>query len=283
MGGWYQGDVFEHEGSLWVVVSRSCDIVRDSARTPNVFIAPLTERADRESLEGRNPRWAPLPDYDGGGYGADLEGLRQIPKEELVGKQGDSGCNTPAGELTFRRAAGRFFARPSHHDSVEKTLAPMADQMKRRSGKDSPEGRLIDVITDVRLEIDPALDPHDHSSEREIHVWFIVSADALLVEPDEGPVQPLKSAVALRKALRDKPPREQLSKMAEQWEAAPGDASGAKEYWLSRYLELLMENCKCVSPVVKVTWDLRGEDDFTLAEMRITAPLTIEDLSFGNH
>lgn len=288
--GWRQGDVFELDDSMWVVVSRSCDIIRGADTVDAVYCAPISRQTDSRILTGRRPRWLPVKDFGDGTWCGDMQQLRRFRKEELKDCSHDCGCATAEHERMFRRQAGRFFGRPSHIDALEKTLEPLSQRISKRHGKGSSEGALTRVITDLRIVTTPNdLDPHDEDTPRELLLLVVVEPSEMLVERTD---ESISDHTRSRRQTASTDPsaidgmHDELAAIAYLWSTAfktqkEGEI-GSREWLFREYVKLLVSGCNPVGPLTEVRFEIVSEDNFSFNRVKDSSPLGIENLSFDS-
>jgi len=142
------------------IVSQTCDVVRSCAQRPFVKVSPvvtLTGELLANASAGRVPRYAALPGL-GADVFADLDRCTTITKSTLAGMNHERGCPDDKSIADFGEAVGRHHERYAFPDFVERALGPLSSQMAKRARKNSPEGRCVDSLVEVRAVATPEWD-----------------------------------------------------------------------------------------------------------------------------
>lgn len=142
------------------IISQTCDLVHSSGKRPFVQVCPVVSLSGNvcgNAAAGKVPRYAPLPGLGKSTF-ADLDRCTTITKAVLAGMAQERGCPDDHSLVAFGQAVARHhgrFAFPSYMDSA---LAPLKAQMEKRAGKDSPEGRCVDALVEIRASATPQWD-----------------------------------------------------------------------------------------------------------------------------
>lgn len=134
------------------IITQTCDVIRSSDKRPFVQVCPVVVLAGEvlaNASAGRVPRYAPLPGV-GGEVFADLDRCTTITKAVLAGMEQERGCPDDATVAAFAQAVARHHGRFAFPDFVERVLAPLSSQMAKRARKNSPEGRCVDALVEIR-------------------------------------------------------------------------------------------------------------------------------------
>jgi hypothetical protein len=275
LNSWRQGDVFRRWGRRWVLISRTCDIVREIDRKPKVHVTPAVHRPDdEEAHKWRRPQLAPLPAYEDGGWCADLDQIQQMHKRNLKRRKPLASVETGEQERFLRRHLGRYLSKPSWEQYVEKTVEPIAKRMRSKYSKESPEGSLIAAVLDIRITVqgaDPG--PRDHDSPRALLLTFVMAPEALplgseeLVEPSAKTKQWYSQS---RRGLHD---------IAKRRSEVPTDADAV--WLLERYVETVVGECEPHSPISNIHWEVVAHDEFGFDRVKASSPIEVEYLSYG--
>ena len=139
-----------------VVVTQTCDIVRRASTRPFVQVAPLIDVAELEvSMEdvrrAKTPRLAYVPGAAAHGLVADLDMVMTVEKGLLATYQRQGGCRTSDELRAFQQALARSRARFAFPDDFEEFVGPLKERMSRRSQRNSDEGRLVDLVDEIRV------------------------------------------------------------------------------------------------------------------------------------
>jgi hypothetical protein len=143
-----------------VLISQTCDIVRDSLTHPLVLVAALVELDEQRAVEaraGKRARYAHVPGA-GRNLFADLDYVMTIEKALLLPGMRTRGCRTPDELRAFGRAVGLRFSRFPFPDDVTASLAPLRARLTRRRRSQTDEGRAIRVLQEIRASATPSWD-----------------------------------------------------------------------------------------------------------------------------
>lgn len=212
--GWRQGDILDLKALAWIadpeaaitpqsqeacvddvtvalrrsnvaVVSQTCDIVRDCRQRPFLLLAPvvkLPEPVANQARKGYRPRYVVLP-----GIGADsfVDLDRILTAEKSVILSGDLRRGLLGRDAQRRFAAGvaRVFDRFAFPDDLSRALGPLVARVKRKHDRNSPEGRALRSIEEIRVTGSPSWE----ASEINVFVTFSPQTrkEALNTMPEE--------------------------------------------------------------------------------------------------
>lgn len=157
-----------------VIVSQTCDVVRDPAVNPFIDVSPvvrLDAQSAGEARRGRRPRYAVLPGVGQDAF-ADLWQTMSIEKAILLGKAQVRGLVTLDDQRKFARSLARVRARFAFPDAFTPSIAPLRDYFQKIASKQSPEAEMESLISSVRAE---PVDGTTWDSERvKVKLFFIV-------------------------------------------------------------------------------------------------------------
>ncbi len=258
-----------------VLVSRTCDLVR----RPALAVADAVHLPDDPEAEiGRKPHLAPVPAFRDGDWYADLSTLRHAQRDEVCAlvEHLEPGLETGTHASAFRRHVGRYTSKPSWDDYIETTVEPLTTLAKKRHNKNSEEGALYRALSDIRLELETPDDPgpRDHHSPRGLEIHYIVRPEhAAGLDPD-APATLMPADVAW---LINQP---SLSDIAKRWAEERDELR--RVVWLEAYCAELTRRCvdRKVFPVTEVTHNVVAEDQFTFQQVKRSAPIEVEHLSY---
>ena len=149
-------DIYFDEAVLgFVVISQTCDIVRDPANTSlkYVSVCPLVE-INIEGLssveKGKVPRFgliANTPDN----VVVDFSRTMSVSKELLVSWKKQRGCPSEKEQLQFARSLERFFGRFAYPDAFNDSLDSLRKAIQNRYEKNSIFGKTLRSIRELRV------------------------------------------------------------------------------------------------------------------------------------
>lgn len=175
-------------GDLAMVVSQSCDLARTDNSRQFVTLCPVypvPPEAASEVRSGSHPRllevtW--LPDQGDASLVADLSVLTTLERGLLVGLP--ILARTPeADRRRVAQALARYLGRPALPDAINWYLDRLTEHADERHDKDSPLGRFLQRIVQIRLTTDH---PLDEDPPWRLHLIFIVREEHLLDSSPEA-------------------------------------------------------------------------------------------------
>lgn len=169
------------------IISQTCDVVQDTK--DYCAVAPIvhgaTEGDKKNAAKGRRPLHLFLDSDDGTGRIADLEKIISIPKTWLEGypiiaRISGGPSSKRARELSAKimRAFGRF----AFPDEVVPGFKKFRDRVQSKSGSAGNFGRVLDLITDLRVVADQWEKPG-----RNLTLYFLVEQQFLASAEDLDP------------------------------------------------------------------------------------------------
>lgn len=276
-----------------VILSQTCDVVRDPGTRPHVLVAPiagsLAKKQESDARRGRTPLLLHLPLTDNAEEKfADLQHATSVPKSSLLGttllsRHTTSDSAPDAAHLGAR--IGRAFSRFAFPDEIHGVTDALAKKARETSGSSKPFGRVIDYVEDLRVKAS-----HWGAPGRVLTFYVIVSS-ALLIEPDDVDPQWHWGRAVIHGARPNEDiaaaPLARVSEiLANACDAYIQDSSTADMTTLfylwgawaaTTHRELL--DPRLGAEVSEIRLVLESDDEFSLAQMRRTASLDLEDLS----
>ena len=256
------------------IVSQTCDVVRSCAQRPFVKVSPvvtLTGELLANASAGRVPRYAALPGL-GADVFADLDRCTTITKSTLAGMNHERGCPDDKSIADFGEAVGRHHERYAFPDFVERALGPLSSQMAKRARKNSPEGRCVDSLVEVRAVATPEWDSDEPIT---IDLTFIVD-EAHLPVTDDTDAQ-VSDAVAALIAAPRKP--EDVAAELEKPGLTDADRSALWVKLAQAWTELVKVDEH--PRVAAVNGDVESEASYPLSKVRSSVRLDLDHLSDG--
>ena len=170
------------ESQKVVVVSQTCDVVRRCSERPFVLLAQvvvLEEPAAGEARRGTRPRFVPIPGL-GDDYFADLDLVVGAEKSALLHVESTRGLPDERSQRRFGDGVGRVFRRFAFPDDLSVALRGLVVRVRDKHDKNSPEGRALAALEEIRLTGSPAWD----APEVDVFITFAPStreeADSLM-------------------------------------------------------------------------------------------------------
>lgn len=155
-------DVVVSDVSGFVIVTQTCDLVRDAAKRPYVELAPIIEAANeadyKQICKLAQPRYVAIPALAEKRIVADLDRVMTIEKPVLAGFKRVQGLRNDAERRQFARALARKLARAALLDAFVECFRPVADHLKAVFKKTDAEAKHLDAIKEIRAKPEPAWD-----------------------------------------------------------------------------------------------------------------------------
>lgn len=177
-------DIVEVETRGFMVVSQTCDIVRDCERRAFVQVSPLVEVEPavlREVESGRRPMYAVVPALVDEGLVADLDQVMTVAKSVAAGWRRVPGCETDGEVRRLRQGLVRQRGRVAFPDDFAEFMEPLSKRLSSKHDKNSPEGRALRALREIRIRAAPSWE----AAEVELLIWFIRDADDEDFEGDD--------------------------------------------------------------------------------------------------
>jgi hypothetical protein len=166
------GDIEESAVKGLVVVTQSCDIVRDCLERPYVEVAPLVHVEPQTVAEidrGGRPNYAVVPALRDAGLVADLDRTMTLEKGVIFTWTGSHGCRTDEETRTLQQALARKRARFAFPDDFNTFVSKLRDRIVEKHDKRTPEGAALRALDEIRVRAAPQWD----AADVEILFWFI--------------------------------------------------------------------------------------------------------------
>ena len=163
--------VFDQGVEGCVVISQTCDVVREIEILPNVTVCPIVEiDAKRQSdiEKGLAPRYG-LIDNLPEGMVVDFSRAMSVSKQLLVTWDRQRGCENEQQILELARALERFFGRFAFPDAFNESIKSLRKAVYAKHEKDSDLGRALRSMREIRVL------PHaSWTDEGSVPVTFVV-------------------------------------------------------------------------------------------------------------
>jgi hypothetical protein len=135
-----------------VVVTQTCDIVRDCVQRPFVLVAPvvtLDGAPAEEALRGMRPRFVHVPGYGDHSF-ADLDHVTTLEKSVLVALDRTPGTRSDAEIRQFGLRVGRKHSRFAFPDDLAVSLRGLVARVRDKHDRASAEGRALNILEEIR-------------------------------------------------------------------------------------------------------------------------------------
>jgi hypothetical protein len=169
-----------------VVVTQTCDIVKDCAKSEFIDVSPLVPVDDQrlqEIKKGRLIRYAYVPGVADRQLVADLERTMAVEKSVVATWTRVSGWATDDERIAFAAALVRKRQRFAFPSEFNVGLVKFYERLKTKRKKHSiAEGRLIAALDHVRAAPDPNWD----ATKVVVTFWFLLSREHGITDFDES-------------------------------------------------------------------------------------------------
>ncbi len=168
-----------------VVLTQTCDLVRDPSTRPYIEVSPLVHVEDplllRQIKKGDRPRYAHLPGVEGRSLVADLDRVMTVEKAALVGWPRTPGCRTDAEVRAFSAALARKRSRVAFPDDFVALARRLVGRLAEKHDKQSPEGEALRALAQIRVRARPSWD----ADRVTLELLFVVDAEEDMLAMEE--------------------------------------------------------------------------------------------------
>jgi hypothetical protein len=169
-------DLMETEVKGFVVITQTCDLVRDCQQRPFVEVAPLLT-VDKERLEqirkGRIPQYAFIPGVADLGLVADLDRVMTVEKSVVANWRRVSGSENDNTRKQIAQALARKRLRFAFPDDFHDLVKKLQSRLQEKHGKQSLEGEALRSLREIRVRASPDW----NGEEVELMFYFIRNQD----------------------------------------------------------------------------------------------------------
>lgn len=161
----------------YVVITQTCDIVRNCKSRSYVELCPLVKVSDswlKETRLLRRPAFAFVPGSATQKFVADLDRIITAEKSFLSEYEPTQGCGDDSERRAFADALARHKTRAAFPDDFNICMVPVRDHLKKIHRNNDAEGLLIQSIGEIRVTASPNWGGNTIS----IHLWFILLPQA---------------------------------------------------------------------------------------------------------
>lgn len=163
------------------LISQTCDVVRNCAQRPLVHIAAVVTLHGAsldEAKRGWRPQYVAIP-WAGDDQFVDLELQGAVEKSVLLNAGRVASCPDSGSAMRFSSGLARHRARFAFPDDLTPTLTPLVNRFREKAGKDTPQGRRIDEIIEIRASATP-----DWSAAKiSVELVFLIDRQSLPSQP----------------------------------------------------------------------------------------------------
>ncbi len=155
-----------------VVLTQTCDIVRNCVERPYIEVAPLVEVAPdvvEDVRRWRRPSYAFVPALAGERLVADLDRSLAVEKAVVAAWSRRPGWTTDDEARAFASALARKRARFAFPDDFVHLCRDLQHRLIEKHGKSSGEGRALRALREIRVRASPSWG----SPAIELMFWFV--------------------------------------------------------------------------------------------------------------
>ncbi len=165
----------ENEIEALVIVSQTCDVVETAATAPEIVLCPLyrieDEHSAAEAAKGWIPRFAPVPG-EGDDAFADLSRWTTVEKALAIEWERTQGLRSDKEIQGFQAITQLQIGRFALPDDWKPAFAPLRQRMRDKRNRESPEGRALRAIDEIRV----LAFPNWEADEIEVDIYFLVNS-----------------------------------------------------------------------------------------------------------
>lgn len=164
-----------------VVLTQTCDIVRNCIQRPFIEVAPLVEMEEQSARQverGYFPSYAHVPALRSQRLVADLDRVMTVEKSIVATWTRTPGFTTDNEARTFARSLARKHARFAFPDDFNLWVKKLQSRIKEKHDKQSDEGRALRALREIRVNGSPNWD----AAEVEVFFWFVRHDDEIMFE-----------------------------------------------------------------------------------------------------
>jgi hypothetical protein len=166
-----------------VMLTQTCDIVRDCRSRPFVEVAPLIQvTADElnDIRRLRRPAFAFVPATTAERLVADLDRIMTVEKSLVAGWTRVPGWQTDGELRDFALALSRKRSRFAFPDDFVAAAGQLQERLTEKHDKQSDEGAHLRALREIRVRAAPSWD----SEQVQLSWWFIKDADPEIANVD---------------------------------------------------------------------------------------------------
>ncbi len=170
-------DNAETEVVGFMVVTQTCDIVRQCVHRPFVEVCPLVEVDEQHHTQierGNRPNYAVVPALRAPLLVADLDRVMTVEKSVLVRWDRVSGYQTDAEMRRLSLALARKRARTAFPDDFVRFANPLKERMLEKHDRNSEEGRALRALREIRIRAEPSW----NAESVRLFFWLVRDDDA---------------------------------------------------------------------------------------------------------
>lgn len=143
----------------FMVLTQSCDIIRDCKDRPFVQVSPLVEVEEQvvhEVRRGYRPRFAWVPGFAGESLVADLDQVMTVEKSVVAAWTRNPGCKTEQDAHRLALMLSRKLSRPAFPNDFTIYAESLENRISSKHDRDSEEGRALGALDEIRVRAAPS-------------------------------------------------------------------------------------------------------------------------------
>jgi hypothetical protein len=179
-----ESDLSKSIVSGFAVVTQTCDLVRSCQDRPFVEISPLV-LVDAERLEeirrSKRPQYAYIAGVADLFLVADLDRVMTVEKAVVAAWERIPGCQSDGDIRSLSEALAWKRSRFAFPDDFNKLARKLQKRLQDKNRKDSPEGKAIDALSQIRVSAVPSWD----AEKVELFFSFVCTEEDYLSEDME--------------------------------------------------------------------------------------------------
>lgn len=142
-----------------VILTQTCDLVRDPAQRPYLEVAPLqkvTPEQHKTIAAKKQPRYVNIPTLDSVFLVADLDRVMTIDKQLLQNCAKVRGCSGEKEQRDFSEALARKRSRSALPDDFVNIVSKFQERCIDKHDKNTDEGKALQKIREIRVQPSPS-------------------------------------------------------------------------------------------------------------------------------
>ncbi len=165
----------EIDAAGFMVLTQTCDLVRDCDPRPFIQVSPLVEIDDTELAnvrKGRILKYAFIPGLAAKRLVADLDRVMTLEKAVLRDVTRVPGCLSDGDSRQLTLSLSRKTTRFAFPDDFVEFAQKLTDRLRKKHGKISEEGAGLQALREIRVRADDW-----NAGNVELMFWFIREED----------------------------------------------------------------------------------------------------------
>jgi hypothetical protein len=160
----------------FVVLTQTCDLVRDCQDRPYLEISPLIEIETNfleEVRKMKRPQYAYIPGIAEKNLVADLDRVMTVEKSIVAAWERIPGCHNDQDSTFFGQALSRKRSRFAFPNDFNQLTQELQKRMINKHDRNTPEGSALRQLSEIRVEATPSW----NTEKVNLIFWFIRPQD----------------------------------------------------------------------------------------------------------